>query len=282
MGTGFYLLDNENPNAPMRADGRRYWGHPSRSSTLVPIVVAHSAEAIPDYNPPDLSAEGVAGYFTRSDRPASYHRISDSDSRIPLLPFTATAFQVAASGWNSRTIGVSSATQATAWFANELHTEKLLRNLAADTADAISHVAAVTGRVPRSLVRHCEPRFNDHGICSHGEIQADRSDPWLYHDRADDLWAMYLDFTLDALGTPDPNPPSWKGPADMAEFIAVKTSGAQHIISIDGAGITRVGIPTPADSAEIREATGLKLAKVSDSQWKHIMRSARPLGTSAD
>ncbi len=71
---------------------------------------------------------------------------------------------------------------------------------APDLAEALDWLGTRTGRTPRSLVRHCQPRLDDHGICSHGEIQSDRSDPWLYHDRANDLWAALLDFTSDAIG----------------------------------------------------------------------------------
>lgn len=208
MSTGYHLLDHQNPNAPVRADGRRYWGYPGRASTIRPVVVVHSAEAIPDRVGADLAAENVASYFTHSDRPASYHRISDADSRIALLPFAATAFHVAASGWNSRTIGVSTATQAAAWGQDPGHDRRLLANLAADVADALRFLATVTPHPARDLVRLADPTlgYGGRGITFHGVIQADRSDPWTSHPDHVALTTELLDLTLDLIDPQEDDP----------------------------------------------------------------------------
>ena len=80
--------------------------------------------------------------------------------------------------------------------------------------------------------------------------------------------------SLNAATPVAPEPPDWKGPSDMAEFIAIRSNGAQFIVSIDGAGATTLGLPSLPDKEAVARATGLKDAKVSDSQWKMIVKAA--------
>ena len=103
MTAGWYLLDNPNPNAPIRDDGNRFWGYPTRRKA-VDLVVIHTPVA--PYVPagPDMTAEQVATYFARTKRPVSAHAAVDADSIVPLLPPTYTAFHTR--GYNARSIGV--------------------------------------------------------------------------------------------------------------------------------------------------------------------------------
>lgn len=112
MATGFYLLDNENPNAPRRSDGRRGWFYPGRRGRAR-IISLHTGEIAQDVDGTDLSAERIARYFTRSTRPASYHEVVDSDSVVELLPHGYTAFSVV--GWNSVQWSLSFATRTVDW-----------------------------------------------------------------------------------------------------------------------------------------------------------------------
>lgn len=77
------------------------------------IIVVHTAENIPDFNPPDRGAESIANYFANTSRPVSCHSVVDSDSNIPLLPDEAVAFHVR--GYNTPGWGIEIATQAAAW-----------------------------------------------------------------------------------------------------------------------------------------------------------------------
>lgn len=99
----FYLLENENPNAPVRSDGNRFWGYPSRRKP-VDLVVMHVPVAIQDLVGQDETAEKVAAYFARTERKVSAHVAIDADSTVDLLPDTYTAFHVR--GYNSRSVGI--------------------------------------------------------------------------------------------------------------------------------------------------------------------------------
>jgi hypothetical protein len=112
-----YLIDNPNPNAPDRGDGR-YWGWPTMLNEPRAVTI-HTAENIADEIGDDLGAEAIARYFATSDRPASYHTVVDSDSTVPLLPagldgtVVHTAFH--AVGANSWSLGASIAMRADSW-----------------------------------------------------------------------------------------------------------------------------------------------------------------------
>lgn len=107
-----YLLDHQNAHAPRRTDGRRFWGYPARRSP-VRILVVHTAENLPDFEPPDNGAESVADYGATTERAASWHTVVDSDTTIDCLPDTYTAFHVA--GYNSPSLGLELATRAHRW-----------------------------------------------------------------------------------------------------------------------------------------------------------------------
>lgn len=111
MAADFYLLTNHPSRNIPRANGvGRPW-YPTRNATLR-IGVIHTAENLPDFNPPDMGAENVAKYGASTER-ASWHDTIDSDSWIRMLPHDHTAFHVV--GYNSISVGVELATQAAKW-----------------------------------------------------------------------------------------------------------------------------------------------------------------------
>lgn len=121
MATGFYLLDNKNPN------GRKYY--PERLKP-VQFVVVHTAENLPDFQGPDLGAEAVARYLAGTDRDASAHETVDADSFVRLLPDSYTAWH--AKGYNATGYGLEICTQAAKWSAlPEEYRERLYRASAA-------------------------------------------------------------------------------------------------------------------------------------------------------
>ena len=74
---GYWLLDNPNPNARVRGNGKRGWYYATRTQPIRGIVV-HTPQALNTDGPDDYTAEAVAKSFARVDRPASAHVTLDS------------------------------------------------------------------------------------------------------------------------------------------------------------------------------------------------------------
>lgn len=92
---GFYLLDHPNPHGPNYYTTRR---------GKILAYVIHITAGLEDLDTvDDHSAENTARYAATTDRSVSWHRGSDTDSGLELLPTEFTAFQVV--GYNSTTIG---------------------------------------------------------------------------------------------------------------------------------------------------------------------------------
>ena len=126
-----YLLEHENPNAPIRSNGKRGWYYPSRRGGLEAIqgIVVHSPEAGEDFFGEDTTAEDVAKFFARVKRPASTHAVVDSDSIIDLLPDIFVAFHAA--GVNTKTLSAEVGWDWDSWKKNPAKTESLIRLFAA-------------------------------------------------------------------------------------------------------------------------------------------------------
>lgn len=101
---GYYLYDNQNKNAPIRENGKRFWGYPTRQRRLVGIVM-HCTAGLEDVDMAgvDESCEKTARYAATTSRTVSWHSGNDSDSNIEMLPPQATAFHCR--GYNSSTYG---------------------------------------------------------------------------------------------------------------------------------------------------------------------------------
>jgi hypothetical protein len=115
----FYLLDHPNPNGSHFYTSRR---KPIRT------IVIHTAEGLVDTTPPDLSAEAVAQYGATTPRSVSWHVTVDSDSIIPMLPDTYTAWH--ATNANSHSLGVEIAYRHNLWTTNLTYEEFLIQNTA--------------------------------------------------------------------------------------------------------------------------------------------------------
>ena len=98
---------NEHP--PVRSQFR----HPRREPASG-VIVLHSAENMPDLNPPDTGAEAVAKFIQTRTDPGSYHVICDADSRIRLVDFGDEAYQDG-TGSNPHAIAISGAFRADQW-----------------------------------------------------------------------------------------------------------------------------------------------------------------------
>jgi hypothetical protein len=233
--TGYYLLDNPNPNAPGRGDGQ-YWGYASMNSAPR-CVVMHTAESVADVVGDDLGAENVARYFTTTtaDRAASYHTVVDSDSTVRCLPAgldetTAhTAFH--AYGVNSWCLGLSLAMRADSWpTVPQAWASKILNR-------AVNEAAAWCARwgIPAARITFTEAQAGGKGFMAHADTSpTDRSDPgagfpW-------DLFLRLVAAQLDLGGSSvDPTPKDDPMPTHLLRLpsgavIAAFASGALRTI----------------------------------------------------
>jgi hypothetical protein len=105
VATGFYLLDNENPNGP------HYYK--SRNTSLKHIVL-HITAGLEDLDGAnDQSAEKTARYAATTSTKVSWHAAADSDSCFYLLPASYTAFHCR--GFNSSGYGLEISKRNTRW-----------------------------------------------------------------------------------------------------------------------------------------------------------------------
>lgn len=193
MTTGFHLLDHPNPNAKVNHDGT-YWGYAGRNVALSGLTAVHTAEIALDAVGVDTGAEAVANYFTHSDRAASYHDLTDSDSDIDLLPWTHTAFHVARSGINSHTRGHSFATRAAQWGLNPQWDDLALRRGAAKDARFVAYMADRGVTVPLKHLTVADADAAKPGFVAHGDLQTDRTDPgW-----GTAMWDRYFELIRQA------------------------------------------------------------------------------------
>lgn len=109
----YYLLDNQNTNAPRRDNGKKGWYYPTRSLPILGVAVHITAGSQDLDTVDDGSAENTARYAATTDRPVSWHRGSDSDSWLALLPDNYTGFHV--QGYNSPLLGLEISKRDISW-----------------------------------------------------------------------------------------------------------------------------------------------------------------------
>lgn len=166
MGTGFYLLDNENPRAPRRSDGRRFWGYP-HTDTVKRVIVLHTAEC----DPSPGSAWNIARYFSRSDRAASYQTVVDVENTVPLIPPRGVSFNVR--GFNSPSLGLSWATRAALWGRYPKWDEGALRRAAVQARDWVRRFGIPVRQISRQQALNGAKGFVTHAVMDPDR----RSDP---------------------------------------------------------------------------------------------------------
>lgn len=159
----WFLLDNQNPNAPLRNNGKRGWYYPQRGGNIRGIVV-HTAES--------FDAQGVANYFTNVSRPASAHVNVDTQRTVHCLPDEAAAFH--ASRGNSDGLGIEICYKAALWgTGNPADEELLVRNAA-----AWCRLKALSYQVPIVRLTGAQWLSGARGFVAHADLDPSRrSDP---------------------------------------------------------------------------------------------------------
>lgn len=178
---GFCAL--KNPNRP--------WYGERRTKTCG--ICLHETEGLADYDAPDYSAESTANYLATCDR-ASVHIVLDSDSTIDLLPldYKPWAQGVAGRDYNNALIAIEIGTKGTDWTKKPAAwVEKVLDRLA-DVVAELCIMYNIPVRLERSSARidtaiAANRKF---GLCYHGDLSWDRSDPGLIGSHGTDTFPI--------------------------------------------------------------------------------------------
>lgn len=188
-----YLIDNPPHQRQFR----------ERGTTPSGVIVVHTAESSPDWQPPDTGAEAVAEFIRNRSDFGSYHWLCDSDSIVLLVPLHLQAYGDG-TGSNPHAVHVSAATQAARWdAAPEAWREDTVRNMGAAAARTARWLKAEHGvDVPARRISRDQSDQRVPGFISHGERDPGRrSDPG-----ATFPWQLFLDSYAEALDPPDPTP----------------------------------------------------------------------------
>lgn len=159
----FYLLDNENPNAKLRENGKKGQYYPTRSKAIQGIVV-HTAEG-------GTKAINIAKYLSTTDRTASAHVVIDDQEIVDLLPDDHTAFHCR--GSNSKALGLEIAYFADKWGEDPTYEEAVIALSASWCAQK-----ALQYDIPMERVTIDEWNAGKKGFISHAECDPTRrTDP---------------------------------------------------------------------------------------------------------
>ena len=184
-----YLYEHPNRHAPVRANGVRFHGHPTRTGGARPrVIVVHTTESAFDQIGEDTGAEGVARFQSTTDRPSSYHRIVDRDSTMLQLPDEATAF--GAVGLNTVGLHVSLAMRAADWSdpAKAAAAEPALQRAA-----GIALKWSSAYGIPLRLITRQQALSGTAGVIGHG-----MADPGRRSDPGKDFpWQRFLALAAD-------------------------------------------------------------------------------------
>lgn len=220
-----FLYANENPHAPVRSNGRRFHGYPSRG-VRPDLVVIHDTESVLDTSGADSGAENVARYQSTVVRASSYHRIVDSSSDVLTLPDEAVAF--AAKGANVRGLHASLAMQTTAWETSDRETVYRRRRALERLARIVAEWCARYG-IPVRILSRRQYLAGDSGIVAHADVDPDRrTDPGRHFP-----WTTFLELVERHLNPDTPN--VRKGPPAM---LLVLEPGTPRVMRVE-AGVSR-------------------------------------------
>lgn len=192
MTTGYYLLDNPNPNCVQYSDYRN-----GRLSGGVLLHTTESSQA--------SGAEPIARWIaTQRTDYGSYHAIFDASTTIPMAPDSYTVWHCAASGYNSTTMGVSFACRSVDLNPDDAWTQAAFDRCAAWLVDFWTR----NGMDPATSARFIDAPATrtTPGLTTHGDAQPiDRSDAFTRHPRRAELEQLLLQ-RIAAHINPSPEP----------------------------------------------------------------------------
>ena len=158
-----YLVENENPNAKLRSNGKRGQYYPTRSKQIQGIVV-HTAEG-------GKKAVNIAKYLSTTPRTASAHVVIDDNVIVELVPDDFTAFHCR--GSNSKSLGLEIAYFAAKWGEDPVFEEAVIALSASWCAQK-----AEMYNIPMERVTIDEWNAGKKGFISHAECDPGRrTDP---------------------------------------------------------------------------------------------------------
>ena len=192
----YYLHDHPNPHGRFYYPSRRRCQHGIDGPHL---IVLHSAENLPDFDPPDMGAENVAKYASTTQRSVSWHHTVDSDSIIEMLPADYTAWHVR--GFNRCSVGIEIATQHDAWLRSP---EPWLYQVYDNVADVLKFYKATNG-IPL-VDRRGDP--SKWGVTTHAVLDPSRrKDPGKAFPFEWVVWMAENDWRYGGTSTPSPDTP---------------------------------------------------------------------------
>jgi hypothetical protein len=166
---GLYLEDHPPQSSQYRT---------TRRAAVTGAIVVHTAENVPDWDPPDDGAEGVAHWISIRPDPGSYHSCVDSDGIVRIGSYGWEMFGEATGG-NRWALHLAAACRATDWTANPAWTQDLLAGLVAEARSMASWVKRTVGVViPARMITPAEYRAGVPGFIPHSDLDPGRrSDP---------------------------------------------------------------------------------------------------------
>lgn len=238
---GYFLLDNP-PASPQF--------HPSRNKAWNGGIVIHTTEGVGGFD----SAENTAKFIARRSDPGSYHVITDLNSIVWMLPTSAVAFGVAASGYNSTCVMVALAARSGDLDMNNGFTPTEIDFM----AQAVVQAWREGGFDPMAGLQFIgEDVKNRQGLAHHGDVQPwDRSDAWSRSASRGEFDAYLLErIAVHAGGSvPVTPPPVFEPPAPPPSAIWRNGSTGEKVRQIQQiVGVPVDGIFGPRTEAAVRQ-----------------------------
>lgn len=211
---GYYLIDN-----PPRT--RQFYT--SRANTPTWAVGVHTSEG----GTGPGSARNLARFISQRTDPGSYHAIVDCDETVVLMPPGYSAFQIAVSGYNSRTWGICLAGRSTELSPDDPNTQAMIKR-AGEAIRILWGLLGIDARANAEWVG--TDALNRAGLFCHGDVQpVDRSDAWSRHPDRARLDQMLIDAIVE---TPAPPVPPTPTDDDMKRYL-IKGNAAPDIFLCD-------------------------------------------------
>lgn len=241
----YWLYEYQNGHAPIRSNGKRFWGYPESTQPKVGYVV-HITAGVEDVDmrSGDASAEQTARFASTTSRMVSWHTASDSDSHFYLLPLNAVAFHVR--GYNSSTCGHEISKSDVTWGdENADWVEATLRHAAAIVGPACDELGIPLRHISKATldaaIRAGKPNLG--GLIGHSALDPDRRrDPG-----ADFPWSRFLRYCAEAVAFKH-----YVTTSEEDEYMFISHTGTNAVYLVTGG--VRVLMRKPLDADQVDPA----------------------------